>query len=438
MSPHYPAAYNLDNIVSVAATDSSDAYAYFSNYGATTVDLAAPGDFIYSTVPGWDFWPDNYDYYQRHEHGHPARHGRRRPGLDARPRRHAGPGQGRPDAGRRSAGGYGLPSHRHQRPAQRPPHPGPDQGPGQSAADDRLTDGQPEPGPVGLAPDPDGRLGRRPRRHGRQREVLPRVQRRHRPPDRQRRRPPARHRRRRPVPGERQHDRPGGRHLHLLRHRHRQPGRHQRRAVGHEHGHQAARVVDQSPHGDRGQQRDADDPLPVAALGRQQPAGVGPLRHDRRHGDRRQRLPGHLRHAHLRPRRGQQDDRRHRPGRHPLRGRRDLPRQPEQRDGRRHHQAPGPGDDPQRRRAAEPDDRRRQRPGAQRRLPGRRVQPHALGRVGPAGDRQLRHRERHRRRRERLPGRRRLDHHPGRRAGRRRSTSRSSATRRRSRTRRSS
>jgi subtilisin family serine protease len=63
VNPHYPAAYNLNNIVSVAATDSDDALAYFSNYGKTTVDLAAPGDFIYSTVPGWDFWPERYDYY---------------------------------------------------------------------------------------------------------------------------------------------------------------------------------------------------------------------------------------------------------------------------------------------------------------------------------------------------------------------------------------
>jgi subtilisin family serine protease len=61
--PHYPAAYNLDNIVSVAATDSYDAMAYFSNYGATTVDLAAPGDWIYSSVPGYSWYPDTYSYY---------------------------------------------------------------------------------------------------------------------------------------------------------------------------------------------------------------------------------------------------------------------------------------------------------------------------------------------------------------------------------------
>ncbi len=48
-SPQYPAAYNLDNIVSVAAIDSNGALASFSNYGATTVDLGAPGVGISST-----------------------------------------------------------------------------------------------------------------------------------------------------------------------------------------------------------------------------------------------------------------------------------------------------------------------------------------------------------------------------------------------------
>ncbi len=40
--PSYPSSYNLENIVSVAATDRNDLYAWFSSYGATTVDLAAP------------------------------------------------------------------------------------------------------------------------------------------------------------------------------------------------------------------------------------------------------------------------------------------------------------------------------------------------------------------------------------------------------------
>lgn len=52
LSPQYPAGYALNNIVSVASSTSSDTRSSFSNYGATTVDLAAPGSSIYSTVPG--------------------------------------------------------------------------------------------------------------------------------------------------------------------------------------------------------------------------------------------------------------------------------------------------------------------------------------------------------------------------------------------------
>jgi subtilisin family serine protease len=51
-TPHYPAGYNSGNIVAVAASDQNDRLASFSTYGATTVDLAAPGVSIYSTLPG--------------------------------------------------------------------------------------------------------------------------------------------------------------------------------------------------------------------------------------------------------------------------------------------------------------------------------------------------------------------------------------------------
>ena len=46
----YPAGYNLPNVISVAATDQYDVLASFSNFGATTVDLAAPGVSIMSTM----------------------------------------------------------------------------------------------------------------------------------------------------------------------------------------------------------------------------------------------------------------------------------------------------------------------------------------------------------------------------------------------------
>ncbi len=49
--PAYPASFKVDSIVSVAASDSSDRVASFSNYGCTTVDLAAPGVGILSTLP---------------------------------------------------------------------------------------------------------------------------------------------------------------------------------------------------------------------------------------------------------------------------------------------------------------------------------------------------------------------------------------------------
>ena len=79
VDPMYPAAYDLDNIVSVAATDHNDQLAGFSNYGATSVDLAAPGVSVYSTLPG--NCPTAHS--QRHVHGHAAR--RRRGGPDPRP-----------------------------------------------------------------------------------------------------------------------------------------------------------------------------------------------------------------------------------------------------------------------------------------------------------------------------------------------------------------
>jgi thermitase len=48
-TPEYPAAYG--HVISVSATDKSNGKARFSNYG-TTVDVAAPGVEILSTVPG--------------------------------------------------------------------------------------------------------------------------------------------------------------------------------------------------------------------------------------------------------------------------------------------------------------------------------------------------------------------------------------------------
>ena len=50
--PHYPSSFELDNLISVAATSRRDQLCFTSCYGATSVDLGAPGEQILSTVPG--------------------------------------------------------------------------------------------------------------------------------------------------------------------------------------------------------------------------------------------------------------------------------------------------------------------------------------------------------------------------------------------------
>src|SRR5262249_14428123 len=49
--PTYPASLGLDNVISVAASDKNGALASFSNFGARSVDVAAPGVDILSTIP---------------------------------------------------------------------------------------------------------------------------------------------------------------------------------------------------------------------------------------------------------------------------------------------------------------------------------------------------------------------------------------------------
>jgi subtilisin family serine protease len=72
-SPSYPAAYSVANLITVAASNDQDRYAYstecyeiyatrkgcaFTDWGHDSVDLAAPGVDISSTVPGgsWETW----------------------------------------------------------------------------------------------------------------------------------------------------------------------------------------------------------------------------------------------------------------------------------------------------------------------------------------------------------------------------------------------
>jgi subtilisin family serine protease len=67
IDPFYPASYNLPNIISVAASDQYDNLTDFSNYGSTSVHLAAPGNVIYSTVPEFGYgspvtlYSENFD-----------------------------------------------------------------------------------------------------------------------------------------------------------------------------------------------------------------------------------------------------------------------------------------------------------------------------------------------------------------------------------------
>jgi subtilisin family serine protease len=55
VEPFYPASYDLPNVISVAATDHDDLLAPFSNFGAASVDLAAPGAAILGTLPNEEY-----------------------------------------------------------------------------------------------------------------------------------------------------------------------------------------------------------------------------------------------------------------------------------------------------------------------------------------------------------------------------------------------
>ncbi|MDP2338186.1 MAG: S8 family peptidase, partial [Bacteroidota bacterium] len=50
-TPSYPASYTSDNIIAVAAITSTGTLASFSQYGATSVDIGAPGSGVWSSIP---------------------------------------------------------------------------------------------------------------------------------------------------------------------------------------------------------------------------------------------------------------------------------------------------------------------------------------------------------------------------------------------------
>jgi subtilisin family serine protease len=52
LKPKYPASFDSENLLVIASTTSSGSLSSFSNIGIKTVDLAAPGSNIYSTING--------------------------------------------------------------------------------------------------------------------------------------------------------------------------------------------------------------------------------------------------------------------------------------------------------------------------------------------------------------------------------------------------
>ncbi|MNK51253.1 Thermophilic serine proteinase precursor [compost metagenome] len=54
-TPMYPANYDVPSNIAVASIDSNDKLSYFSNYGARTVHVGSPGEWIKSTVRGNTF-----------------------------------------------------------------------------------------------------------------------------------------------------------------------------------------------------------------------------------------------------------------------------------------------------------------------------------------------------------------------------------------------
>lgn len=49
--PHFPSSFTVPNVIAVAASNAVDEISSFSHFGATSVDLAAPGEGVLSTTP---------------------------------------------------------------------------------------------------------------------------------------------------------------------------------------------------------------------------------------------------------------------------------------------------------------------------------------------------------------------------------------------------
>lgn len=61
--PGYPASYDMESIVSIAAIDNQDQLGSFSNWGAKSVDMGAPGVKVFSTTVGGNYSDMVIDMY---------------------------------------------------------------------------------------------------------------------------------------------------------------------------------------------------------------------------------------------------------------------------------------------------------------------------------------------------------------------------------------
>lgn len=82
-TPSYPASYTNTNIIAVAAINNTGGLASFSNYGAKSVDLGAPGVGIFSTLPGGYGGYSGTSMATPHVAGAAALYASTRPGVTA-------------------------------------------------------------------------------------------------------------------------------------------------------------------------------------------------------------------------------------------------------------------------------------------------------------------------------------------------------------------